>query len=147
VGLLERWGLEESLEAGALLEAGGALRAWTEKKWPGGTWHREWPLARRLENGTVMRGFADLVLELDEGFVVIDHKTFFGGREQAKERAAEYAGQLGAYGDAISAATGKDPIGSFIHLPVSGVIVEVQGRLDEPVSPSQLSLFSTATRS
>jgi ATP-dependent exoDNAse (exonuclease V) beta subunit len=150
LGLLERWCLEQSLEAGALLQAGGALRAWAERQWPGAAWRREWPLARRLENGTVLRGFADLVLELDEGFVLIDHKTFPGGREQAKERAAEYAGQLGAYVDAISAATGKDPIGSFIHLPVSGVVVEVRGPLDEPegpTQPTQLSLFSTKARS
>jgi hypothetical protein len=43
----------------------------------------------------------------------------------ARQRAAGYAGQLAAYAAAIAAATGKRHLGSFIHLAISGLVVEV----------------------
>jgi ATP-dependent helicase/nuclease subunit A len=123
--IVARWGIDGNIEAADLVAASDRLRSWIAAKWPGANWHREWPVAHRLADGSVVRGFADLVLELDDGFVVVDHKTFPGGLEAAQERAVEYAGQLGAYAGAIAAATGKRHLGSFIHLPVSGLVVEV----------------------
>ena len=91
---------------------------------------REWPVLRRLPEGTVLRCVADLVLDTEEGLVLFDHKSFPGNREQAAERAAEYAGQLAAYGNALTQATGKPIVDAFIHLPVSGLVVPVSLGLD-----------------
>ena len=79
----------------------------------------------RLEQGTVLRGVSDLVLETDDGFVVIDHKSFPGSREQAIETASGFAGQINAYADAIAAATGRPVLARFIHMPVMGLIFPV----------------------
>jgi ATP-dependent exoDNAse (exonuclease V) beta subunit len=87
---------------------------------------REWPVLHRLPEGTVLRGVADLVLELEAGLVVLDHKSFPGNRGQAVTRAAEYAGQLAAYARALKASTGKEILATYIHLPVSGLAVEVR---------------------
>jgi ATP-dependent exoDNAse (exonuclease V) beta subunit len=122
---IERWGVAAHIQAAPILAAADSLKAWVEVRWPGATWLREWPVLHRLDNGSIVRGFIDLVLETDSGFVVIDHKSFPGGRAQAIERAATYAGQLRAYGDGITAATGRPIRGSFIHLPVSGLVIEV----------------------
>lgn len=124
-GLLERWGVAESVEASEVLRAGDALRTWVEERWPGATWRREWPLARRLPAGTVVHGRADLVLETGDGLVLIDHKTFPGGVEQARERAASFGGQLAAYAAALEAVTGRELAGAFIHLAVGGVVFPV----------------------
>jgi ATP-dependent helicase/nuclease subunit A len=126
--ILGRWGVLSSMPAIDLVVASDALRQWVLGKWPDAAWHREWPMLQRNTLGSIVRGSADLVLELPEGFVVIDHKSFPGTVEQAFDRAAGYAGQVRAYADAIKAATHRAVIDTFIHLPVSGIVV--------PLSPS-----------
>jgi ATP-dependent helicase/nuclease subunit A len=125
-GLLERWQIEGCLSAGDLLRASDDLRAWAEARWPGATWHREWPLHHRLESGTLVRGAADLVLELSEAYIVIDHKIFPGSSAGARTRAETYAGQLQAYAAAITHATDRPVRQTYIHLPVSGLVAPVR---------------------
>lgn len=125
-GLLVRWNVESSVAAEAVVSAGDALRGWVERNWPGAKWHREWPLQMKLKRGSMLRGTADLVLETSAGYVVIDHKSFPGGRDKAVERAASYSGQILAYAEAIRTATGKPVIGCFIHLPVVGLVVPIK---------------------
>jgi len=123
--LLERWGVAGAVEPAALIMASDRLQQWLAERWPRAVLRREWPMFQRLEGGTVLRGTADLVVETEEELLVIDHKSFPGNREAAVARAAEYAGQLGAYADALSSATGKRVGETFIHLPVSGLVVFV----------------------
>jgi len=125
-GLLARWEVRSALLPEALLAASDALRAWIDSRWPGAVWHREVPLSARLPRGTVLRGVADLVVESDDGFVLVDHKSFPGDLATATERAATFAGQLCAYAEAIARATARTHIGSFIHLPISGAVVELR---------------------
>ena len=125
-GLIERWGLADNLRAEDLVAASDGLRKWIKGRWPNASQHREWPIHHRLANGSEVHGSADLVLELESRFVLIDHKTFPGGAEQARAEAAGYGGQLGIYSEALSAATGKKLERAFIHLPVSGMVVEVK---------------------
>jgi len=122
---LDRWGVTGAVEASGLVSASDALRSWVNARWPGAAWRREWPVLRQLEGGSLLRGFADLVLETDDGFVVIDHKSFPGSMDQVRERVGNYAGQLTAYRDVVAAATGKTALGCFVHLPVAGVVCEV----------------------
>jgi hypothetical protein len=130
-GLLARWGVDFALRPDDLLRASDRLRQWVDTRWPGAIWHREWPLLHRQPHGTIVRGTADLVIEHAHGFAVIDHKSFPGTAEQAAMRALGYAGQLGAYAAAVSAATGRPVTGCFVHLPVLAAIV--------PITPSQLT--------
>lgn len=124
-GLLKRWSLAAAMDVEAVVGAGAALRDWVERNWPAARWHREWPLMMRLKDGSTLRGIADLVLETSAGYVVIDHKSFPGGRDKAVDRAASYAGQVLAYAEAIRAGTGKPIVGCYIHLPVAGLVVPV----------------------
>jgi hypothetical protein len=59
------------------------------------------------------------------GYAVIDHKAMLGSRERAISDSIAYAGQLAAYGAAITAATGKTVDGLFVHLPLAGRVVEL----------------------
>ncbi|MCC6849657.1 MAG: UvrD-helicase domain-containing protein [Deltaproteobacteria bacterium] len=122
-GLLERWGVETALRPDDLLAASDRLRWWVEARFPNAVWHREWPLQHRRENGTIVRGTADLVVEHAGGFAVIDHKSFPGTTEQAALRAVRYSGQLAAYAAAVTAARGRPVTGCFVHMPVLGAIV------------------------
>jgi ATP-dependent helicase/nuclease subunit A len=123
--VLGRWGAAGWVEPDALVQAGKALKDWIDREWPGAAWHREWPLLHRLPSGSAVRGTADLVLELPAGFVLIDHKSFPGSREQAEARAASFTGQLELYSQAIIAAKGWKLLSAWIHLPISGFAVRV----------------------
>ncbi len=124
--VLNRWGVGEHLEAVALVSASTSLYSWVNQKWPGAVWHCEYPVALKRKNGTIVSGVIDLLLETTKGFVIIDHKSFPGSVEDAQMKAAGFAGQLGVYAEAVEKATGRDLIGSYIHLPIIGLAMEVQ---------------------
>jgi len=70
-----------------------------------------------------VRGSSDLALKVSGGLVVIDHKSFPGSLSQALTRAAEYIGQLMSYSTAIEVASGQPVLSTWIHLPVSGIVI------------------------
>jgi ATP-dependent exoDNAse (exonuclease V) beta subunit len=101
-------------------------------KYPGAKVLREWPISLREKDNRLMQGFIDMLIETDEGYVIIDHKTFPGA--DAEERAREYAPQLDAYRRAVEAAAiesgaGKKVLAALVHMPVIGKVYEV----DDPV--------------
>jgi hypothetical protein len=67
-------------------------------------------------------GYADLVLEVGDGFVLIDHKCLGGKRDEVIRGSAAYAGQVGAYAGAIARATGTDCRGAYLNLVLQGVM-------------------------
>ena len=78
-----------------------------------------------MDSRTLERGIADLILETDAGYVVIDHKSFPGAEDKQEEKAAGFAGQLRAYAATIQEATGKDVLGVYVHMPVVGRVYKV----------------------
>lgn len=126
-GCFERHGVAGAMTPEDVVAASDALVAWVAKEWPSATWHREWPVWQRRADGSVIRGIADLVLELPDGFVVVDHKSAPGGDdEKVKAKAAGYAPQLAAYAEVIEAATRKKCVGHYVHLGVLGLAAPVQ---------------------
>ncbi len=123
-GLLEHHGVVANGSPRDVVLAGDRFRSFVEERWPGAQLHREWPVALRRGDQEV-RGTADLVVELEDGFVVIDHKTFPGGREEMIEKAKGFGGQLEAYRKAVGLASGKRCMGTWVHFPVAGWMVEV----------------------
>ena len=78
-------------------------------------WHEE-PFIAPDAAGTVVSGFIDLLLETEDGYWIIDHKSDqLDDESMIPERFAYYYPQLKAYADAVSA----------LHpdKPVKGVIV------------------------
>jgi ATP-dependent exoDNAse (exonuclease V) beta subunit len=123
-GLLGRWGVEANLDAAELLGASERLHGWIDKTWPGAVRRTEWPAEHRHVGGSLLRGIVDLVLEVKDGFVVIDHKSFPGGRDAAVKKVAGFVGQLAAYAEVIEDAICANCAGRFIHLPLSGIVIE-----------------------
>jgi ATP-dependent helicase/nuclease subunit A len=125
-GLLERWELEGKIAVEDTILASDRLIAWVNEKWPGAIWKREYPVLHRLASGSTLRGTADLILDTPEGYVLIDHKSYPGSHDDALKKAASFAGQLSAYAHAVEAATGRSVNGCYIHLPVTGLVVEIE---------------------
>jgi ATP-dependent exoDNAse (exonuclease V) beta subunit len=67
----------------------------------------------------------DLLLELPDGFVLVDHKSFPGNDRDRDERVVAHAAQLGLYAFALERALRRPLRAAFIHLPIRGELVEV----------------------
>ena len=70
-------------------------------------------------------GFMDLLLETDQGWVLIDHKSFPGRRSDWVSKAISFSGQLALYREALKH-LGKEVASLWIHFAVSGGMVEVK---------------------
>ena len=84
----------------------------------------EHPVECVQDNGQVLRGWIDLLLETEQGWIVIDHKSSPRPRSEWAAEALEYSGQLAAYAGALQGG-GLDCAGCWVHFPVSGGLVEV----------------------
>ncbi|WP_242352124.1 MULTISPECIES: UvrD-helicase domain-containing protein [unclassified Anaeromyxobacter] len=111
-----------------LLSASDALHTWLDARYPGATWYREWPVRARLGGVTprLVVGDVDLFLELPDGFVLVDHKSFPGSeRERDRRLVEEYAPQLGWYARVLADALKKPLRAAFVHLPIRGEMAQV----------------------
>ena len=122
--LLSRHSVAEGLEPADLIEFADRLWRWVQERFGNDAVIRaEWPLALKIESGTVLRGTSDLLVEVADTIVCIDHKSF--GLATAASKVELLAGQLGCYADAVSRARPGKPIVKWLHLPFEGVVVEV----------------------
>jgi len=76
-----------------------------------------------LDNNQRMQGWIDMLLELPDGYVVIDHKSYPG--PNAVEHAKEYMPQLAIYKKAVEQATGKPVYETLVHMPIQGSVIKV----------------------
>lgn len=85
---------------------------------------REWPV--HLKMGIQkMSGWLDLLIEKPGGFIIIDHKCFPGPMSKWEEKALGYAPQLYLYHQAVERATRRSVLATYIHMPVSGVMLKI----------------------
>jgi ATP-dependent exoDNAse (exonuclease V) beta subunit len=84
----------------------------------------EYPVELVQDNGQVLRGWIDLLLETDAGWVIVDHKSSPRPRPEWAAEAIEYSGQLAAYVRALRGA-GLGCAGCWVHFAVGGGLVEV----------------------
>jgi ATP-dependent exoDNAse (exonuclease V) beta subunit len=91
-------------------------------------------------------GEVDLILELAESLVIVDHKAFPGSAKERTRRTGEYAGQLAAYRAVLEAATGKPVSAMFLHFPFRAEMVEVtvpRTAFDAAVAPNRAGVQLT----
>ena len=122
--LLERWGVSGALAPASLLMAGEQLDLYIAGRWPGSKQHREVPVYYRMGDQCVS-GRIDLLIETDEGCIIIDHKTFPGTHDKWIDKARGFAPQMSLYSRMVAQATKKPVIQCFIHMPVVGALIEI----------------------
>ena len=82
-----------------------------------------------LPSGQLSEGFVDMLLETENGYVIIDHKVLSCFDEE-KVR-SDYGIQLQCYKLAVEVATGKKVLQTFLHLPNQGICLELKtGAID-----------------
>jgi hypothetical protein len=124
--LLANFGVSGCLDPQEVVDAATRFWSWCDVRFASSQMHREWPIAHRRDNGSIIAGTADLVLSTKDAFVLVDHKSFPGTDDAASVRALTYAGQLDAYARGVAAATKRTCLSSWIHFPVIGKLVEVR---------------------
>lgn len=125
--LLAASGLQALIEPTDLMQAGNRLREWVERSWPEATWHRELPVSAIIptpHGNCRVDGVIDLLLEVQGGVVLVDHKSYPGRRDTWRDKAREYAPQLAAYAEVLRLA-GKNVWSQWISFAVTGAVVRV----------------------
>lgn len=117
--LLEGFAVAESLAAAAVLRQIEAFHAWLEARWPGARAHAEIPVQQRLQNGQLLNGRIDLLLETDAGWVLIDHKSSQRAPDHWEVLATEHAPQLSCYAAALERVSGRAVQEAWLFLPVA----------------------------
>jgi len=111
----------------ALVQAGDNLRAWVKSRWPDAIWRREVPIAAVVASPTGARriaGTIDLLLDVPEGVVLIDHKSYPGARETWAAKAAEFAPQFAVYAEGLRLA-GKSVVEQWVNFTIAGAAVRL----------------------
>jgi ATP-dependent exoDNAse (exonuclease V) beta subunit len=102
-----------------------ALKKWIGNRWPQAHAMAEVPIELSFPNGQQMLGRIDLLLELPEGWVLIDHKSSQLSSDKWQDLAEQYSGQLAAYSKAVEHVTGKPVLEKWLYLPVAGGAIQV----------------------
>lgn len=84
----------------------------------------EVPFAVANDNGQLVEGFMDMLLKTRNGWILIDHKTYPGKRNQWADEAVSYSGQLALYRESLNQLNW--PVcGTWIHFAVGGGLAKV----------------------
>ena len=124
--ILTGYELNTQLSAEALTEQANTIVQWVGQKWPGAKTLPEWPIETLLENGQVINGRIDLLIDAGDHWVLVDHKSFPGPRSEWPELANRYGGQLMAYKNALEQVTNKPVRDIWLVLPVAAGAVRVE---------------------
>lgn len=123
--VLLEYGMENTISAEAADECASRLITAIHQRVGPISLHTEYPLHYTNDDGQVVGGWIDLLVETADGFILIDHKASPRARSDWEEIALGYSGQLETYAAGITQATGKPVISRWIHFAVTGGLVEV----------------------
>lgn len=102
-----------------------ALLAWIAARWPGSKFRSEIPVESVLPSGQTLQGRIDLLIQTEDGWVLLDHKANPQGASAWDELAQSYSGQLAAYSGAVERATAKPVREAWLFLAVAGSAIRV----------------------
>jgi hypothetical protein len=123
--ILQRFGVDGVIAPAALSRQMGRLERWIAGRWPNCRRHPEIPIEAVLPNGQIVQGRIDLLLEVDGGWILIDHKSNPAPRGRWDEVAAEHSGQLATYADALERATNRPVKEIWILLPIAAGAIRI----------------------
>lgn len=123
--ILGRWGVATAVEPAAVVHQATQLVQWLEARWPGAVVRSEVPIEVTLPSGRRLRGQIDLLVELQDSWVLLDHKADPRSALVDGRLVREHGPQLDAYAEALTAAGGKVVSEKWLFLPVAAQMVRV----------------------
>lgn len=123
--ILTNWAVAHSVDTAAVSAQITAFLEWIANRWPGCPVYVEVPIEADGPNGTRIRGRIDLLVQAQDGWVLVDHKSNPGGAARDEDLVAEHGPQLESYGHALLSATGKPVSQRWLYLPVAARAVRL----------------------
>ncbi|WP_368643490.1 UvrD-helicase domain-containing protein [Castellaniella ginsengisoli] len=123
--ILKTWAVAHSVDKDAVCAQVEAFQAWVDKRWPGCPVYVEVPIEADGPSGTRIRGRIDLLVEVPDGWILLDHKSNPGGSARDEDLVAEHGPQLESYGHALLSATGKPVSQRWLYMPVAARAVRL----------------------
>jgi ATP-dependent exoDNAse (exonuclease V) beta subunit len=122
--LLANWQQQYAVKPETVVTACYRLYDWIESEFPGSSVACEVPMTWRNEQGQLLQGFIDMLIDTGDGYVIVDHKTTI--KPDPLAEAASHAAQLAIYRRAAEQATGRKVLKTIIHFPLMGKCVNVK---------------------
>ena len=123
--ILTSWAVAHCVDKDAVCAQVTAFQEWIASRWSGCPVYVEVPVEADGPGGTRIRGRIDLLVEAQDGWILLDHKSNPGGAARDDDLVAEYGPQLQSYGYALLSATGKPVSQRWLYLPVAARAVRV----------------------
>lgn len=123
--ILKTWAVAHSVDKHAVCAQAEAFQAWLAERWPGCPVYVEVPIEADGPNGTRIRGRIDLLVEVPDGWILLDHKSNPGGSARDEDLVAEHGSQLESYAHALLSATGKPVSQRWLYMPVAARAVRL----------------------
>lgn len=124
-GILKTWAVAGSVDKDAVCTQTSAFQAWIAKRWPDCPVYVEVPIEADGPNGTRIRGRIDLLVELPDGWILVDHKSNPVGPARDDDLIALHGPQLESYAHALLSATGKPVSQRWLYFPVAARAVRL----------------------
>lgn len=86
--------------------------------------HTEVPIRFQNDQGQWYRGWIDWIIESESGVFIIDHKLSEREDIESEQFLKTYFAQLATYHQAMQV-SGKKVLGTWLHLPLQGLMVEI----------------------
>ncbi|MDB4442723.1 PD-(D/E)XK nuclease family protein, partial [bacterium] len=87
--------------------------------------YAEHPVQNLLNNGQLVKGWIDVLMDTNDGWVILDHKFTSKKTDKSDSEILRYSGQLLAYREAIEANGEGTVKKTCIHLPLTGQIISI----------------------
>jgi ATP-dependent exoDNAse (exonuclease V) beta subunit len=123
--LIKTYGFAEVVNSAQLETIVNNFDGWTSSQFGKfKAWH-EIPFRLTTDENQVLNGIIDLALETEEGWILIDHKTYDGLDFEKKIKDEGYLSQLAYYQLALEKLSNKPVIKTFLHFPMTANVVEI----------------------
>lgn len=123
--ILQRWAIPQ-IEPRILVEVSDRLHSFLADRYATANRLTECPVHAPVTNEQLVSGRLDLLVDLGDGYAILDHKSFPGSIDMDDERLRAVAGQLGLYARALEAVSARSHFEYWIHQPIAGVMTRIE---------------------
>jgi len=129
--VLESFGVTEHISTEDGLTCAIRFKKFAEEHLKAKAIYVEYPIEYVKPNGQTATGWIDALVETEEGYIIVDHKSNPQSRAEWNDVALKYSGQLTLYKEAVEAVSDKPVIGCWVHFAVTGGCVLISTKLQK----------------
>ncbi|MBX2877631.1 MAG: UvrD-helicase domain-containing protein [Saprospiraceae bacterium] len=125
-GIIDRFEVSEMIDVEGLVHAGSKWRNFVQHHFPAKREFRKYPI-RHYHNGQLFETIVDLLLETDEGWVMIQNSSYAGSDKNLDKKAIELASWFYLVREALASIFATTSVRPFVHFVLSADCFELEG--------------------